>query len=238
VERLGGLKGELVTAALLPVKEFSRSKERLSGYLAPGERAELARTMFEDVWEVLREATARREGVERLLVVTAEPYVAARCRKEGIDCLEETESDTHSDSVRRATKWAMGLGVSTLLSVPIDSPGMTATEILALARFARQHSVVLVPSVDGSGTNALVRTPPDAIDPCFGPGSCRLHIELAEKKGLDWLVVRPPGLLTDIDTPEDVEEFLLTMRTREGSGERPVRTAELLRDWFRTHKVP
>jgi len=227
-----------VIAALLPVKEFSRSKDRLSGYLSPAERVQLTRTMFEDVWDVLREATTRRDGLERLLVVTAEPYVLARCQRDGVPCLEEKESDTHSESVRRATKWAMGLGVSTLLSVPIDSPGMTATEILALARFGREHSVVLVPSVDGSGTNALVRTPPDAIEPCFGPGSCRLHIEAAEKKGLDWLVVRPPGLLTDIDTPEDVEEFLLTMRTRERSGERPVRTAELLREWFRTHKVP
>jgi 2-phospho-L-lactate guanylyltransferase len=227
-----------VIAALLPVKEFSRSKDRLSGYLSPGERAELARTMFEDVWDVLREAAARRDGLEGLLVVTAEPYVLTRCRRDGVLCLEEKESDTHSESVRRATKWAMGLGVRTLVSVPIDSPGMTAAEVLALARFGRQHSVVLVPSVDGSGTNALVRTPPDAIEPCFGPGSCRLHIELAEKKGLDWLVVRPPGLLTDIDTPEDVEEFLLTMRIRERSGERPVRTADLLREWFRTHKVP
>lgn len=227
-----------VIAALLPVKEFSRSKDRLSGYLSPEERARLARTMFEDVWDVLREATTKRDGLERLLVVTAEPYVVARCQRDGVPCLEEKESDTHSDSVRRATQWAMGLGVTTMLAVPIDSPGMTATEILSLARFGREHSVVLVPSVDGSGTNALVRTPPDAIEPRFGPGSCRLHIEEAEKKGLDWLVVRPPGLLTDIDTPEDVEEFLLTMRTRERSGERPVRTAELLREWFRTHRVP
>ena len=223
---------------MLPVKEFSRSKARLSGYLSPEERTQLARTMFEDVWDVLREASARPDGLKRLLVVTAEPYVIARCQKDGVECLKEEESDTHNGSVRRGTKWATELGVNTLLSVPIDSPGMTATEVLALARFGREHSVVLVPSVDGSGTNALVRTPPDAIEPCFGPGSCRLHIELAEKKGLDWLVVRPPGLLTDIDTPEDVQEFLLTIRTRERSGERPVRTAELLREWFRTHKVP
>ncbi len=226
-------------AALLPVKEFEKSKNRLAGYLSAKERMELARTMFEDVWEVLLEATARKDGLGRLLVVSAEPYVVRRCRKEGVECLDEKESGTHSDSVRRGTEWAMSLGVTCLLSIPIDSPGMTATEILTLARFGREHSVVLVPSVDGSGTNALVRTPPDAIDPRFGPGSCRLHIEEAEKRGLDWLVVRPPGLLTDIDTPEDVEEFLLAMRSRERSGERPVRTAGLLREWFRgRNKVP
>lgn len=220
-------------AALLPVKEFRKSKSRLAGYLSAEERVELARTMFEDVWGVLREATARKGGLARLLVVSAEPYVVKRCRKEGVACLDEKESNTHSDSVLRGTEWAMSLGVTCLLSIPIDSPGMTATEILTLARFGQRHSVVLVPSVDGGGTNALVRTPPDAIEPRFGPGSCRLHIEEAEKRGLDWLVVRPPGLLTDIDTPEDVEEFLLAMRSRGRDGERSMRTVGLLRGWFR-----
>jgi 2-phospho-L-lactate guanylyltransferase len=222
-----------VIAALLPVKEFERSKNRLSGYLSPQERAQLARVMFDDVWEVLRDATARGKGLERLLVISKEPHVIARCRDEGVECLEEHDTGTHSESVRRGTEWAMSLGVTSLLSVPIDSPGMTATEILTLARFAREHAVVLVPSADGSGTNALVRTPPDAIAPHFGPDSCRLHIEEAEKNGHDWLVVRPPGLLADIDTPEDVEAFLLLMRSRE-PGERRGRTAALLREWVRS----
>ena len=220
-------------AALLPVKEFERSKNRLSGYLSPQERAQLARAMFDDVWEALREAAARQEGLERLLVVSPEPYVIARCREDGVECLEETESGTHSGSVRQGTEWAKSLGVTSLLSVPIDSPGMTATEILALARFAREYSVVLVPSAEGSGTNALVRTPPDAIPARFGPDSCRLHIEEAEKQGLEWLVVRPPGLLTDIDTPEDIEAFLLLMRSGE-PGKQGGRTAALLREWFRS----
>jgi 2-phospho-L-lactate guanylyltransferase len=226
-----------VIAALLPVKEFGKSKNRLAGYLSPEERTQLARAMFDDVWEVLRDAAGRGKGLERLLVISAEPYVIARCQEDGVECLEENESGTHSDSVLRATQWAISLGATSLVSVPIDSPGMTATEILTLARFARQHSVVLVPSADGNGTNALVRTPPDAITPRFGPDSCRLHIEEAEKQGLDWLVVRPPGLLADIDTPEDVEAFLLLMRSRE-PGERRGRTAALLREWVRSpHRV-
>jgi 2-phospho-L-lactate guanylyltransferase len=68
--------------------------------------------------------------------------------------------------------------------------------------------VIIVPSSDGTGTNALVRTPPDAIDSCFGPGSFRAHLDQARQRGVPATVVRPAGLLFDIDTPEDVEELL------------------------------
>ena len=212
-----------MVAALLPVKEFHRAKHRLAGFLSPAERALLARAMFDDVWEVLREAVGRKHGPEQLLVTSAEPYVIERCQAEGVACLEEKDSSTHSDSVRRATHWAMSLGVTSLLSVPIDTPAMTAEELLTLLELARRYSVVIVPSADGSGSNALLRTPPDAIAPRFGPGSCRLHIEEAERNGLDWLVHRSPGLLADIDTPEDVEAFL----SMEGKG----RTWVLLQQW-------
>jgi 2-phospho-L-lactate guanylyltransferase len=229
-----------VTAVLLPVKEFYLSKHRLAGLLSAQERAALARAMFDDVWEVLREAVGRKQGLDHLLVVSAEPYVLDRCRQDGVTFLEEMRPSTHSDSVRRATEWAMSLGVTSLLSVPIDTPAMTASEILTLAALARRHSVVVVPSADGTGTNALLRTPPNAIEPHFGPGSCRLHIEEAENKGWDWVVVRPPGFLTDIDTAEDAEAFLSLIETTEQQPTRRAsRTAALLREWVRSrNRVP
>lgn len=212
-----------MVAGLLPVKEFHRSKCRLAGFLSPPERALLSRAMFDDVWEVLREAVEGRQGLEQLLVVSAEPYVLARCREQGVACLEEAEPSSHSESVRQATHWAMSLGVTSLLSVPIDTPAMTVEELSTLVGLARRYSVVIVPAADGNGTNALLRTPPDAIEPRFGPNSCRLHVEEAERKGLDWVVARVPGLQADIDTPGDVEAFL--------SMERKGHTWELLQQW-------
>ena len=40
--------------ALVPIKGFDRGKSRLSEVLAPSERAELARSLFEHVVQVLR----------------------------------------------------------------------------------------------------------------------------------------------------------------------------------------
>ena len=197
-----------MVAVLLPVKKFRDSKKRLAGFLSPPERTLLAQTMFEDVWETLRRAESLKQGLERLFVVTAEPYVISRCREEGVTCWEEREARSHSDSVDRATRWAMSLGVTSLLSVPIDTPAVTPPEILELVRLRNDHAVVVASSADGSGTNALLRTPPDAIAPHFGPGSCQLHLEEAQNKGLSCRIFQTDGLSHDLDTPEDLEKFL------------------------------
>ena len=211
-------------AALLPVKMFARSKERLGGLFTPVERELLARAMFEDVWATLRAARC----LDGLLVISAEPHVLVRCREENVACWEEAGQHSHSDSVNRATGWAISLGVTSLVSVAIDTPAVTAEEIATLVGLARRYAVVVAPSADGSGTNALARTPPDAIAPHFGPGSCERHVREAQAKRLSHLVLPTTGFAADIDTAEDVERFL--------SLGRPCRTATLLRQFFEARR--
>ncbi len=66
------------------------------------------------------------------------------------------------------------------------------------------REVVIVPDRHGTGTNALLLTPPDAIEPAFGPGSFARHRELAGTAG----VAELPSLTLDIDTPEDLATLL------------------------------
>jgi 2-phospho-L-lactate guanylyltransferase (CobY/MobA/RfbA family) len=54
-----------------------------------------------------------------------------------------------------------------------------------------------------------VRTPPNAIKACFGPGSFRAHCGQAETLSVPLKIMRPAGLLFDIDTPEDVAEMIV-----------------------------
>ena len=53
---------------------------------------------------------------------------------------------------------------------------------------------------------ALYRT--FVIESRFGPGSCRAHLDQARAKSVHSEVLRLPGLMFDIDTPEDVAELL------------------------------
>jgi 2-phospho-L-lactate guanylyltransferase len=65
-------------------------------------------------------------------------------------------------------------------------------------------AIVIVPDRHGTGTNGLLLTPPRAIEPSFGPGSCERHQELARVAGVACRLERPSSLLLDIDTGEDL----------------------------------
>jgi 2-phospho-L-lactate/phosphoenolpyruvate guanylyltransferase len=51
----------------------------------------------------------------------------------------------------------------------------------------------------------LLMTPPDALFPSFGPGSCRRHLANAQAAGIHAEVVKVPSLALDIDTPDDLD---------------------------------
>ena len=85
--------------------------------------------------------------------------------------------------------------------------------------------VVIVPDRHGTGTNGLLLTPPDAIEPSFGPDSCERHRALALAAGAACRLERPPSLLLDVDTGAD----LLALRERlAGAGISAVRTRAVL----------
>ena len=189
--------------AILPVKRPQDAKQRLKGFLAMEQREALARLLYTQTLATL----CRAEGIDRVAVVTSDAEAAAHARRSGALVFEENQQVSHSVSADAACLRAMELGASTVLLVPIDIPTVTPTDFTRLAAAARP-GVVVVPSADGSGTNALVRTPPDCIESRFGPGSFRAHLDQARSKGLPAEVLRVPGLMFDIDTPEDVAELL------------------------------
>jgi 2-phospho-L-lactate guanylyltransferase len=189
--------------ALLPVKSPRNAKQRLSGFLSPEQRETLARAMYEQVLGTLCSV----RGLDRVVVATSDPGIADRARGHGVEVFEEDQQVSHSHSADLAAQRAMELGATSIILLPIDVPLVTQAEIEDLVEHAR-HGVIVVPSGDGTGTNALVRYPPNAMKACFGPGSFRAHCGLAESLGIPLKVLRPPGILFDLDTPEDVAELL------------------------------
>ncbi|MCW5981626.1 MAG: 2-phospho-L-lactate guanylyltransferase [Bryobacteraceae bacterium] len=189
--------------AILPVKEPRNAKQRLNGMLTRAQRERLARMMFEDTLEALN----RARGIDRVAVVTSDLWAAAHARRQGALVFEEAGQVSHSVSADAACRRAMELGAATALLAPIDVPLATAADFGLLASAARP-GVVIVPSADGTGTNALVRTPPDVIESQFGPGSFQAHLRQAQTRGVPAEVFPLPGLMLDIDTPKDVAELL------------------------------
>lgn len=189
--------------AILPVKSPRNAKQRLAGFLSAAEREELARILYRQTLAVLCQA----KGIDRVAVATSDADVAEHARRSGAMVFSETEQLSHSASADAACSEAIKLGARTALLVPIDVPLVTSADFTRLAAAARP-GVIVVPSADGTGTNALARTPPNAIESRFGPGSCRAHLDQAQSKNIHGEVLRLKGLMFDIDTPEDIAELV------------------------------
>jgi len=191
--------------AVLPVKSPQNAKQRLSGHLSAAERETLARILFKQTLAALSQA----KGIDRVVVVTSDAQIAEDARRSGALVFDEGEQVSHSASADAACLRAIQMGATTVLLVPIDVPHVTPADFSQLAAAARP-GLIVVPSADGTGTNALVRTPPDVIESRFGPGSCRAHLDQARTKNVPAELLRLPGLMFDIDTPEDLAELLAT----------------------------
>jgi len=190
--------------ALLPVKAPQQAKQRLNGLLTGPQREGLARALYE---EMLAKLCAAR-GLDRIAVITSDEPTARQASRSGALVFEELEQMGHSQSADAAARRALELGARTVILLPIDVPLATPAEIEELVVEARRHSLLIVPSEDGTGTNALARTPPDLIPSCFGPGSFLAHLEQARARGVAARVMRLPGLMFDVDTPADLAELV------------------------------
>jgi 2-phospho-L-lactate guanylyltransferase len=189
------------TAAILPVKRFDRAKQRLAERLEPGGRRALAEAMVGDVLDVL----ARVDAIDAIVVVTAEPRARELAAAAGASCVDDEREEGQSAAATLGLRRARELGASRAILVPGDCPAMDVAELGELLGSApTPPGIVVVPDRHGSGTNALVLDPLDAIAPSFGPGSRARHEALAQGAGVAWRVDVVPGLALDVDTGDDL----------------------------------
>jgi 2-phospho-L-lactate guanylyltransferase len=194
-----------VKAILIPVKEYRRSKKRLAEHICEEARAMLVAAMCEDVFSVV----AKVRGQNRVFVVSAEKRALDSARGRGWDTIVETEQISESHSVDMASRRLSAMGVSAVLRLPIDIPLAEPADIEAILSEAyAAPSAVIVPSRDGTGTNALLRAPPDLFPSHFGPGSFALHLAEAERCGARVKILRNPRLAVDIDEIDDLRALL------------------------------
>ena len=231
------------TAAILPVKRFSRAKQRLATTVADPLRHDLARAMVGDVLSALHDCA----GIERTIVVTSEESVAAAARYQGGIAVEDPPEEGQSAAVARGVARAVAEGFERVLCIPGDCPALDPVEVAALlaetgmlvergmlaegeclpasvADPGGAAEVVIVPDRHGTGTNGLLLTPPRAISPSFGPGSCERHRRLARDAGAACRVERLPSLLLDIDTGADLAALRTRLAGEPRSGARRTRT--------------
>jgi 2-phospho-L-lactate/phosphoenolpyruvate guanylyltransferase len=190
------------TAAILPIKSFAAAKQRLAPTLGSGSRQALAQAMFSDVLSSLKKV----ERLETIAVVTADPGAEAASRGDKVKVVHDSLEAGQSAAAAVGIRHAIALGFERVLLVPGDTPLLDPLEIeeLLARGEADGMQVVIVPDRHGTGTNALLITPPEAFKPSFGPDSLNRHVAAAQEAGLMHSVEEVPSLLHDVDTPDDL----------------------------------
>ncbi|MBV9309529.1 MAG: 2-phospho-L-lactate guanylyltransferase [Solirubrobacterales bacterium] len=194
------------TLAILPVKRFDRAKQRLRQGVADDQVSELVKTMFDDVLQAVR----RSSKLDQIVVVTSEPSARLIAREHEAAVIDDDEQG-HNAAVKRGIAHALATGADRALLVPGDCPLLDPDELDDLISFpVRPPSALVVPDRHGTGTNGLLLTPPDAIEPSFGPDSCPRHLRIAKAASVSAEVVNVPSLALDIDTPDDLAALTRT----------------------------
>jgi 2-phospho-L-lactate guanylyltransferase len=207
--------------AVLPVKRFGAAKRRLAGGVDDARREALVAAMLKDVLEAIGGARA----IERTIVVSDELRAAEAAAAAGAELIADPAEPDHSKAALAGVARARELGAECVVLLPGDCPLLEPRELDRLLTGVPASYVAIVPDRHGTGTNALVLAPPDAIRPAFGEGSCERHVAAARQAGVPFGVERVPSLALDLDTPADV---VALTRQLAGGGDRARRTARAL----------
>ncbi len=194
---------------LIPVKDLSRAKQRLAALMTQAERTRLAWAMLESTFA----AAAAARSADRIAVVTLYEPAIELAKQYGMDVIMETEQISESASVDFGSREVATLGAEAVLRLPIDLPLITSNDIETILAADQRNplanpSVVIVPSRDGTGTNAILRRPPTLFPSHFGAGSLAKHIRESEQANASCQLLQLPNIALDIDEPEDLVEFL------------------------------
>ncbi len=198
--------------AIVPVKELSRAKLRLSRVLEAPQRRALCVSMLE---AVLRALVACR-AVSQTLVISGDDEVLSLASLRGCQSLRESSPGLNG-ALQEACDVARETGAGAVLVLPADVPLVQPDDLRTLiAEASAERSVVVVPSRGDGGTNALLLKPPGVIPFRFGPGSFSEHLLMGQKALAEVKIVRLARLGLDVDTPQDLRDY---ERWLSGSGD-------------------
>jgi 2-phospho-L-lactate guanylyltransferase len=205
---LDGVHADLTRLhVVVPIRALRDGKRRLSPALDPDEREALVIGLLRRTLATLTSWSAAAV----VHVVSPDPAVAPIARAAGAHALLQAGAGLN-EGIAAARHAALAEGATALLVIPGDLP-VLETEVLdalvdaadaAIAAGSGHAVVVIAPADARSGTNALLVSPPGAIEPGFGPGSLERHLREAAAVGASTQLVVDAALGFDLDTPADL----------------------------------
>lgn len=185
-------------ATIIPIKPFAEAKSRLATTFGPAQRAEIAERLARRVL-----STVKTAGLDAI-VVTCDPQARILAAEAGALIVDE-----HMRAGLNAA-WCLGieeaarLGLEAVILLPADLPHVDASDLHAVLNRPGADGVVIAPSHDSDGTNAMCIPIPTPFAPSYGPRSFERHARAALRAGSALRVIRRQGLAIDADRPSDL----------------------------------
>ncbi len=184
--------------AVVPIKQLTLAKERLSSVLSGDERIRLVRWMLKRVLGVLSTSSL----VHRVWVVGGGRGIQRLCAQVAVCWLPEQGRDLN-ETLCCALEHAAKHGATHVLIIPADLPFLRPRHIDRLVASLSPGRMVIASAGDG-GTNALLLPVPAPFALGYGPRSAAVHTRRARTCGLRVRVIADADLARDIDTPDDL----------------------------------
>ena len=198
---------------VVPLRGSGSGKSRLGEALDAEEREQLVLGMLARTLDVL----AKWSPARHTWIVTEDQRTIdfLRRARPAVHVVSQPLNGGLNAALIAARDTAVAAGATAILMLPADLPLVTPDALDALLEGAdaalaagEGRPVVAIAASDvRGGTNALLITPPNVIEPQFGEASLEAHLRAAESAGASVQVVIDSALGFDLDTPEDLERL-------------------------------
>ena len=193
---------KLKTSAIIPVKTFSKAKTRLN--LQQTSKEEICSIMLQEVLKTISSSKL----INKIVMVSKDEAALKIGRQFNVIELFDDESGVNN-AINLADKYLFDKKFDCSVIFPQDIPIMTSFDIDTLLGFIRSiDSVIIVPSRQFNGTNALVRCPASLMQTKYDMGSYTHQMDAANAKAKNISIALIRRMMLDIDDESDLAFML------------------------------
>jgi 2-phospho-L-lactate guanylyltransferase len=198
----------LKISAIVPVKTFSKAKKRLN--LQQAVKEKICNLMLQEVLKTVSNC----ELINKIVLVSKDEAALKIGRQFGAIEIFDSESGVN-DAVSLADQYLSDKEFDCSVIFPQDIPIMTSSDIGNLLNFVKSNrSVIIVPSRQFNGTNALVRCPADIMKTSYDMGSYTFQMDAARTKTENISIALIRRMMLDIDDEHDLA-FMLKQNAKQ-----------------------
>lgn len=186
-------------AAIIPVKTFSKAKTRLA---LPREKTEdLCKIMLDEVLSAIS-----KSQISKTILVSKDEVALSIGKRYGVEQMVEERENGVNAAVALPEEYLLENGFDASVVFPQDIPLVRAEDISSLLSCQKNpRSLLVVPSRKFDGTNALLRSPVNAMETHYDEDSYRIHLSTGKARNLSTSFVLISRMMWDVDDMSDLE---------------------------------